>query len=85
MTVKESPYYKDRYQVDEVKYDDEFEEYLKEVKPEEIHVYFGVDPDSGLTLAQPDQTFLSNYTIVQDKMYHILNETRLLKHPEEIE
>lgn len=51
MTVKESPYYKDRYQVDEVKYDDEFEEYLKEVKPEEIHVYFGVDPDSGLTLA----------------------------------
>lgn len=42
---------RDRYQVDEVKYDDEFEEYLKEVKPEEIHVYFGVDPDSGLTLA----------------------------------
>lgn len=45
---------RDRYQVDEVKYDDELEEYLKEVKPEEIHVYFGVDPDSGLTLAQPD-------------------------------
>ncbi|KAL4445626.1 hypothetical protein ABPG74_006177 [Tetrahymena malaccensis] len=85
MTVKEAPYFKETYQVDEVKYDDEFENYLKEKNPQEIHVYFGVDPDSGLTLPQPEQSFLQNYNIVKDKMYHILNELRVFKHQEEVD
>lgn len=37
---------REKYQVDDVHYDDEFDTYIKGKNPEEIHVYHGVDPDS---------------------------------------
>jgi hypothetical protein len=37
--------------VDRVIYDEELEAYLKEKNPDEIHVYSGTNPDSGLNIA----------------------------------
>lgn len=50
MIVREAPYFVNTYKVDKVIYDEEFEAYLQEKKPVEIHVYSGINPDSGLNV-----------------------------------
>ncbi|EAR97910.1 metallopeptidase family M24 protein (macronuclear) [Tetrahymena thermophila SB210] len=85
ITVKEPPFFKQQYQVDDAWFDTEMENYLKQKNPEEIHIYHGIDSDSGLSLPEPSFECLKNYTVVKDKLYDILNELRVIKHPEEIE
>lgn len=85
MTVKESTFYQQQYEVSAAIYEDELEAYLKEYAPSEVHVYSGINPDSGLNLAQPEFVYLSAHTLVKDKMYDVLNELRVFKHQEEID
>jgi Xaa-Pro dipeptidase len=71
--------------VDEVMYIDKLEAYLNETKPATIHIYNGIDSDSGLVPDCPAQTFLSKHKCDDKSLYSILNECRVTKSAAEIE
>jgi Xaa-Pro dipeptidase len=85
MTVHDKDYYKKNFDFDEIYYTSEIEDYLKKLSPSTIHVFDGVDSDSGLKPSLPDFPFLSNYRVDKESLYPVLCECRVIKSTKEID
>lgn len=69
-TAKAIPeFYVKHYEVDDVKYTDKIEEVIKEINPETIYIYHGVDSDSGLEPKIPDFPIMKEYQINKVDLY----------------
>lgn len=73
-----------RWGLDEVRYVDELEDYLKAKQPTAIYLYDGVNTDSKLRPRLPTFPFLTNYTLNKEDLYNALDEARVIKNQEEI-
>jgi len=85
MTVHDKDYFKANYDLDEVYYTQEIEDFLKKHNPGTIFFFDGVDSDSGLSPDLPDFPFLSQYKIDKEVLYPILCECRVIKSKKEID
>ncbi|KAH8318825.1 hypothetical protein KR074_007311 [Drosophila pseudoananassae] len=77
--------FKDMYEVDEVFYVDELNDYLERAAPKLILTLSGTNSDSGLTLQPPEFDGKEKYVTDCDLLYPVLSECRVIKSPAEIE
>jgi Xaa-Pro dipeptidase len=85
MTVHDKDYFKKNFDIDEVLYVSEIEDYLKKTSPSTIHFFHGVDSDSGLSPSLPDFPYLSSYRVDKESLYPVLCECRIIKSKKEID
>lgn len=84
MTVLSIEEYKEKYDlIDEVMYSDQMETYFKERKASVVYLNLGVNSDSKLTTAVPEEEKYTGLCEKVDKstMHDILVESRVLKTP----
>lgn len=79
MFVPDEKHFIKTYQVDDVVYVEEMEQYLKKIKPSTIYLFNGVNADSENRPDQPKFPFLVNYNLNNVDLYNIINEQRVIK------
>jgi Xaa-Pro dipeptidase len=85
MTLHNKEYFKANYDIDEVLYMSEMEEYFRARVLGTIYFFYGVDSDSKLTPALPEFEFLSKHKTDKEVLYPILCEVRVIKSKKEID
>lgn len=84
MLVPDKEYFKRVYQVDDVIFADNIEDYFKSYKPQTVFLFNGVNSDSGVRPEQPNFPFLQNYNLNNTDIYKVINEQRVIKDETEL-
>lgn len=78
-------YFKANYIIDDARYNEDLESFLKELKPSTILLNNGVNSDSKLPTVLPTFDYLSNYKVDKERLHEVFMETRVYKSDKERE
>lgn len=78
-------YFLAKYELDEVKFVDEIQEYFAGKKPDTIYLLNGIHTDSGSKTEEGTFEGIEKYTCDRERLYEDMSECRVIKSPEEIE
>jgi Xaa-Pro dipeptidase len=80
MTVLSAEDFKEKYGIEDVRYTEEMEKWLKERKPSKIYINGGINTDSGIPNIIPENKYWENHPIVDKEIiYELLANCRATK------
>jgi len=82
--IQPPSYFKQIYEVDDVDYVDQIEEYLKKIKASVIYTMKGVNSDSGNCFKEAVFKGKENFHVDNEKLFPLLRECRVIKSEDEL-